>query len=144
MRRVLSLWLLLAACSDGRRVEPPKPSPQVHTASAAQANAPRAYPQLPQDRLLAGQFPDGAEEMNLLRSRCVICHGLEYITQQRLTPAQWDKTIAKMRKWGAPVGDAEAKALGAFLANYWVPELEDRSSPLVPTPALALSPGPPR
>jgi len=143
MRRVLSLWLLLGACSDGRHVEPPKPSAQVHTASAAQAKVP-AFPPLPQERLLAGQFPDGAEEMNLLRSRCVICHGLEYITQQRLTPAQWDKTIAKMRKWGAPVGDEEAKALGAFLAHYWVPELRDRSSPLVPTPALALSPEPPR
>jgi hypothetical protein len=110
---------------------------QVITATEAEAAKPvRAA--MGAEALTGGAFPDEAPEMNLLRSRCVICHGLDYVAQQRLTAAQWEKTVAKMRKWGAPVDDDQAKTLVSFLAHYWTPELPERRFPVSPAPRGAL------
>jgi hypothetical protein len=115
------LLLLASAC---REPAPPPP--------------PAASPPISRQALIAGQIPADREETALLHSRCAICHSLEYVTQQRLTPNQWEKTVLKMQKWGAPISEAEAATLGRFLAAHWTPDLPERSSAHVAAPASAL------
>ena len=61
-------------------------------------------------------YPDPAQEF---RNACVSCHGMEPITGQRLTRAQWDREITKMTGWGAQVkADDREKFLDYLLANF--------------------------
>jgi hypothetical protein len=72
--------------------------------------------------LLEGQLPDDPGRP-LVQGKCLLCHSAEYITQQRLTEGQWQKTVDKMRKFGTPATDDEAKAMVAYLARYWTTDL---------------------
>ncbi len=72
--------------------------------------------------LLDGQFPDDPVRP-LVQAECLLCHSGEYVTQQRLTEGQWQKTVDKMRKFGSPANDEEAKAMVAYFARYWTPDL---------------------
>lgn len=76
--------------------------------------------------------------MTILYARCQICHTLEYVTQQRLTEAQWLKTLTKMQKWGSPLTDDERNALAPFLAGTWSSELPEVVSPPGAAPVGAL------
>jgi mono/diheme cytochrome c family protein len=71
----------------------------------------------------------------IFESRCAICHTTQYISQQRLTAAQWEKTVKKMKAWGAPIDDAEVASLSAYFATHY--------SPTTPTaPPLLVDPPP--
>jgi hypothetical protein len=83
--------------------------------------------------LLAGQLPDDPARP-LVQGKCLLCHSAEYVTQQRLTEGQWQKTVDKMRKFGTPANDDEAKAMVAYLARYWTPDLPPSRPVRVPTP----------
>ncbi|MFN2548034.1 MAG: cytochrome c [Myxococcales bacterium] len=72
--------------------------------------------------LLKGQMPDDPAKPIVQRS-CMLCHTGDYLTQQRLTESQWQKTVEKMRKFGAPASDEEAKQMTAYLAKYWKQDL---------------------
>jgi hypothetical protein len=72
--------------------------------------------------LLKGELPDDPAKPTVQRS-CLICHSGDYLTQQRLTEGQWQKTIEKMRKFGAPATDEDAKVMTAYLAKYWNADL---------------------
>ncbi len=72
--------------------------------------------------LVDGQLPDDPARA-LVQAKCLLCHSVEYVTQQRLTEGQWQKTVEKMRKFGSPATDEEAKAMVAYLARYWTPDL---------------------
>ena len=54
---------------------------------------------------------------DLTIGRCIICHSLEYIPAN--APAEnragWQKTIQKMRGFGAPITDAEAAEILDYL-----------------------------
>lgn len=52
---------------------------------------------------------------------CLTCHDADIIEQQRLTPAGWTRTIDKMMRWGAAVGDAEKQPLIDHLASRFGP-----------------------
>lgn len=97
----------------------------------------------PMDRaaLLDGKLPEGAPETDLINAQCRICHAVEYLTQQRLSEPAWQKTIAKMRKFGAMLDDQQAAQLAKFAATYWNPDLPARTFKLVPLPAGAVPPG---
>ena len=86
-----------------------------------------------QAALLEGKIPDGPER-TLLRAKCLICHSTDYVTQQRLTIGQWQKTVEKMKRWGAPISDDEMKILVAWLARTWTTDLPERRSALRPAP----------
>ena len=59
----------------------------------------------------------------------------DYVTQQRLTPKQWQGTVEKMRRFGSPLTDDEVKLLSAYLARYWTVDLpERRPAPVKPPP----------
>lgn len=72
--------------------------------------------------LVKGEMPDDPAKPLVQRS-CMVCHTGDYLTQQRLTEGQWQKTVDKMRKFGAPATDEEAKQMTAYLAKYWTQEL---------------------
>ncbi len=106
----------------------------------APAAAPAARPALsPAEResLVEGKIPDGPARA-LLQAKCLICHTADYVTQQRLTEGQWQKTIEKMKKWGSPIADDEVKTLAAWLAGTWTLDLPERRSPRRPAPAGSL------
>lgn len=54
----------------------------------------------------------GAE---IVRAKCLTCHGADLIVQQRLTREGWSREIDKMVAWGASVDAAEREALLQYL-----------------------------
>ena len=50
---------------------------------------------------------------------CLACHDGALVEAQRLTPAAWSRSIAKMVGWGARVDATETNALAAYLASRW-------------------------
>ncbi len=117
------LALLTAACEhkpEGH--EPPHETPIAPARSTPDDAA-----------LVRGALPAG-REMEMVQSRCLLCHSLEYVTQQRLTEAQWEKTLAKMQRWGAPMSDDDRKVLVPYLASTWRRELPPSVPPRVRTP----------
>jgi mono/diheme cytochrome c family protein len=68
-------------------------------------------------------FADG-EGRPLAERYCQICHAPTLVTQQAKDSTGWEKTIATMRKWGAPLSDAERDSL----RSYFVAKLGPRSA----------------
>jgi len=58
-------------------------------------------------------------EETQLQDHCQICHDPGMIAQQRLTPAQWQAEVKKMRGWGAPVPADQEKPLADYLAGQY-------------------------
>jgi mono/diheme cytochrome c family protein len=56
---------------------------------------------------------DGKE---IVRGACLSCHSEQMLAQQRLTPAQWSKTVGKMVVWGANLDPKEVEPLVAYLS----------------------------
>jgi hypothetical protein len=83
--------------------------------------------------LVQGQLPDDPARP-LVQAKCLLCHTGEYVTMQRLTEKQWQATVDKMRKFGSPASDEEAKAMVAYLARYWTPDLPPLRPVLAPPP----------
>jgi hypothetical protein len=85
--------------------------------------------------LLKGEMPDDPAKPVVQRN-CMLCHTGDYLTQQRLNEVQWRNTVEKMRKFGTPTTDEEAKLITAYLAKYWTQELpapeRKRSGPPAP------------
>jgi len=98
----------------------------------ARADDPKA------DALLNGDLPDDPARA-LVQRNCLLCHTADYITQQRLTEGQWQRTVDKMRKFGTPATDAEAKSMVAYLARYWTVDLPPPRSPRVALPPASAS-----
>jgi len=90
-----------------------------------------------QTALLEGKLPDEPAR-SVLQAKCLICHTGEYVTLQRLTPAQWQKTVEKMRKFGAPLTDEEVKSLSSYLAKHWTVDVPERRPAPVAPPEGAL------
>jgi hypothetical protein len=68
----------------------------------------------------ARDSPDGAGAA-LVRSRCLTCHDMRLIEQQRLAAAGWTREVDKMIGWGASLTEAEKAAVIAHLAAFTVP-----------------------
>ena len=63
-----------------------------------------------------------APGLDKVEGNCAACHSLDYIQMNSpfLNAAGWDAEVTKMIKvFGAPIGDADAKAIADYLkANY--------------------------
>lgn len=63
-----------------------------------------------------------ADGLDKVEANCAACHSLDYIQMNSPFPnaALWDAEITKMIKvFGAPIDDADAKAIGDYLKkNY--------------------------
>ena len=55
------------------------------------------------------------------RRLCLTCHEADIIEQQKLTPTGWTRSVEKMMRWGAAVGDAEKQPLIDYLASRFGP-----------------------
>ena len=69
---------------------------------------------------------DAAAGERLAAQACGACHSTAMLSQQRLTPAQWQAAVKKMRGWGAQLEDADADLLARHLAARYpvdAPEL---------------------
>ncbi len=74
---------------------------------------------LPQDNVALAPGP-GADAA---QTQCAFCHSLDYITMQPKGPAaQWQNVVTKMIKvFGAPLSDADARAIVGYLATHYAP-----------------------
>jgi mono/diheme cytochrome c family protein len=60
----------------------------------------------------------GAE---VLRARCLSCHGSDLIASQTLTEAGWGRELDKMVRWGATVSETDRPTLLAYLSTHFAP-----------------------
>lgn len=67
-----------------------------------------------------GTLPEGAG-VEVLRARCLSCHGSDLIVSQRLSRDGWAREIDKMIRWGASVPDADRAPLLSYLATHVPP-----------------------
>lgn len=58
----------------------------------------------------------------LVAGACLSCHSEPMLAQQRLTPAQWHKTVTKMVGWGANLEPTEIAPLVAYLSASYGPD----------------------
>lgn len=134
MKSSLVMMLALAAC--GSKDKPPGNQPGSGSATARPAPGPTP------EMLVTGPLPEGPEA-GIAHAKCQLCHTEQYLVEQRLSPDAWKKTLAKMKKFGAPITDDEEARLATWLASLYTPELPIREAKLVERPALALPPSNP-
>jgi len=70
--------------------------------------------------LRRGTLPEGAG-VEVLRARCISCHGSDLIESQRLSRDGWTREIEKMIRWGATVPESDRLALTSYLSTHFVP-----------------------
>lgn len=95
------------ACSKDR---PPSPAPDAGAAPAPVTTA------------AAPEEISPEEGRALVRGACLSCHSEEMLQQQRLTRAQWTKTVTKMVSWGANLEAKDTEPLTAWLAATYGPD----------------------
>jgi mono/diheme cytochrome c family protein len=78
-----------------------------------------AAPALADEQAIQLKKADGLDKVE---ANCAACHSLDYIQMNSPFPsaATWDAEVTKMIKvFGAPIDDADAKAIGDYLKkNY--------------------------
>ena len=89
----------------------------------------------------------------LVTQACLSCHTGPLLAQQRLTQAQWTKTMTKMVGWGANLDPVEVAPLVAYLAATYGPDAgpyevetitaDDALAELASTPDAPFPPGDP-
>jgi cytochrome c2 len=61
--------------------------------------------------------------LHLVGQRCTQCHSLERITTHRMSPADWEFTLSKMRSYGADLTEGEEAVVLEYLAaNFAAPK----------------------
>jgi ubiquinol-cytochrome c reductase cytochrome c subunit len=70
---------------------------------------------------------------------CLMCHGEDMTTRQRLTPRQWSAEVEKMVNWGSPLPTDRKQPLIDYLAEAF-PNTQAAPPPerITPDSALAL------
>ena len=76
---------------------------------------------LPADHAYAKLRP--GPHRDLAQTQCQFCHSTDYIVMQpRGDAKQWDAVVTKMIKvFGAPLSEADAKAISEYLATTYGP-----------------------
>lgn len=67
-----------------------------------------------------------------LEENCLICHSMDLIAGQRLTPAQWKAEVVKMIGWGSPLPKEAADPVTEYLARHYS-EREPSPAPTLAT-----------
>jgi cytochrome c5 len=86
--------------------------------AAGDAVAPRRHP-------YPATFPAGSGAPIADRA-CVLCHSAMLVTQQAKDSLGWEKTLAQMEKWGAPVVAAEHDTLRRWLTERFGPRVAEK------------------
>ena len=72
-----------------------------------------------------------------MRANCEICHDRGMLAQQRLTPAQWQAEVEKMRNWGAPLPPDQEKSLVDYLSSQFPVGAVPMAAPESPSVTLS-------
>ena len=56
--------------------------------------------------------------VELVIGRCIICHGLELVAQQRLSRAAWEVVVDRMLSYGMPMAPEEKEPILAYLVTH--------------------------
>lgn len=104
------LALTLVACSKDRAAATPTDAGTAPVVVMADASA------APTSLISAD------EGRALVKGACLSCHSEEMLAQQRLTEAQWTKTVTKMVGWGANLEPKDTAPLIAWLAATYGPD----------------------
>ena len=80
----------------------------------------RLSAQSPAPGSTASALPEGPGA-EVLRARCMSCHGTDLIVSQKLSEAGWGREIDKMVRWGATVSETDRPALLAYLTSHFAP-----------------------
>jgi mono/diheme cytochrome c family protein len=117
--------LTLAGCPSGGKTDA-RPDASVSADASASASA---------------SLDDGK---TLVAQACLSCHTEHMLSQQRLTQAQWTKTVTKMVGWGALLDASEVAPVVAYLSASYGPDAgpvevenvraDDALAELAPTP----------
>ncbi len=67
-------------------------------------------------RFVTPALPPG-EGRAIAERSCVICHSRMLLVQQAKDSTAWEKTLATMQKWGAPLTPAEHDSLVRYLVT---------------------------
>jgi cytochrome c5 len=117
------LFALLALAALGSAVGAAV-TPPVKTAAtphAAGAHRPRGPKRPPPAMPYPAQFPEGQGHLIAERA-CAMCHSPMLVTQQAKDSTGWEKTLATMEKWGAPVSGADHDTLRDYLLSNFGPK----------------------
>ncbi len=57
-------------------------------------------------------------DRQLVTGRCIICHSLEMIAQQRQTRAEWAVIVDRMISYGMPVQPGDREQILTYLAKH--------------------------
>jgi len=100
---------------------------------------------LPDDSRSAGNraaypdtFPSG-DGRAIAERACMICHSPMLVTQQAKDSTGWEKTLATMKNWGAPLSSSERDTLRGYLLMRFGPR-----PVAVPLSAPIVGPAPPK
>ena len=58
------------------------------------------------------------QDQQMVTGRCIICHSLEMIAQQRQTRDEWAVIVDRMITYGMPVQPGERERILTYLAKY--------------------------
>ncbi|MBZ4644022.1 MAG: hypothetical protein PWQ25_548 [Deferribacteres bacterium] len=67
--------------------------------------------------IFSAAFIFALTDEELFYSKCTSCHGEGIILNKKLTAGQWEKTIKKMKSYGANVSSSEVNKIAEFLAR---------------------------
>lgn len=73
----------------------------------------------PQDPARLETALPAGEGSEIARSRCLTCHRVDLIAQQRLAREAWSRELDKMIGWGARVTEPERPVLLEYLATHF-------------------------
>ena len=57
----------------------------------------------------------------VFENKCLLCHEVDLVQQQRLGKPGWTREVEKMVRWGATVTDAEKESLVDYLVKSYGP-----------------------
>jgi len=77
-------------------------------------------------------MPEGPGR-SLVSMQCVNCHALDVALSKRATPDEWSGIVKTMIERGAPIANADAATIAAYLGQHFGPN--------APAPAPAARPG---
>ena len=109
------------ATNAAGQVQPVEPewNPNGYLYNAAQPR-PITVSKSPQ-ALASVSDPSTASAPGVYKAACTGCHDDHFVSQQRLTRAQWDREVTKMTGWGAEVKAEDRGALLDYLAATFKP-----------------------
>lgn len=93
-----------------------KKAGEAATATAQTGDPPAAAETLTTAAVSAASAESAPPGKALLEARCTVCHNLERVRKRKETREGWEKIVAKMKKNGAVLNDAEREALLEYLA----------------------------